>query len=447
MKFAWVRVASLVLAFSSIPAEEADARWPQWRGPHANGIAAATELQTTWSRGNNVKWIAPLPAWAGSTPVVWGKRIFLVSPSAGKPKSESNDPETGDDARPDRRATLGPRSNPGGSELMLLALSREDGAVLWQRELDSGNRLHRKDNEASPSPVTDGRHVWAVTGTGVVSAFDMDGDKVWSRDLQEAFGPFGLKFGYSSSPLLHDDVLIVQVLHGTNTDDPSYIVALDAHTGETRWRHERETDALAESPDAYTTPALLKVDGKSQVIISGADYVTAHDVKTGAELWRAAGLNPEKRKNYRVVGSPVVVDGVIYAPTRQRPLLALRPGGELLWKFEGSAAPDVPTPVSDGKYVYMIDDKGLASCLDAKTGKTVWGPERTTVGTVSASPILAAGKIYIVNENAVTTVLKAGPEFGILATNELDGSYTLSSPVAVGSQLLIRTGTHLYCIE
>ena len=118
-----------------------------------------------------------------------------------------------------------------------------------------------------------------------------------------------------------------------------------------------------------------------------------------------------------------------------------------MWKFEGPAAPDVPTPVSDGKYFYMVDDKGLASCLDAGTGETVWGPERTTEGTVSASPILAAGKLYIVNENAVTTVLKAGPKFEILATNELDGGYTLSSPVAVDSQLLIRTGTHLYCIE
>jgi outer membrane protein assembly factor BamB len=445
MKFAWLLIGSLVLAAPSIPAGEA-ANWPQWRGPQANGVAAATGLPTTWSLGENVAWATPLPAWAGSTPVVWGDHIFLVSPSASEPKPESGEAASGDDARPGR-GMGGPRRDPGGSDLMLLALSREKGSVLWERELGSGNRLHLKDNEASPSPVTDGRHVWAVTGAGVVSAFDMDGKKIWSRDLQEAFGSFGLNFGYSSSPLLHDDMLIVQVLHGMKTDDPSYLVALDARSGETRWRHERETDALAESPDAYTTPALLEVDDKTQVIVSGADYVTAHDPKTGAELWRAAGLNPERPKNYRIVGSPLVVDGVIYAPTRQRPLLALRPGGELLWKFEGPAAPDVPTPVSDGKYFYMVDDKGLVSCLDAATGKTIWGPERTIQGTVSASPILADGMIYVVNENAVTTVLATGPEFKILATNELDGSYTLSSPVAVDSQLLIRTGTHLYCIE
>lgn len=447
MKLAWVFAVSLILALSSIAAEDATDRWPQWRGPQANGIAAAQGLATRWSQSDNVAWATPLPAWAGSTPVVWGDHIFLVSPAKGEPKSATDDAESEEEARSGRGRMRGPRSDPGGSELMLFAISRKDGSILWQRGLDSGNRLHLKDNEASPSPVTDGDHVWAVTGTGVVTAFDVEGKKIWSRDLQESFGRFGLNFGYSSSPLLHDGVLIVQVLHGTKTDAPSYLVALDAGSGETRWRQERETDALAESPDAYTTPALLRVKDKTQVIVTGADYVTAHDPRTGAELWRAAGLNPEKRKNYRVVGSPVVVDGVIYAPTRQRPLLALRPGGELLWKFEGPAAPDVPTPVSDGKYFYMVDDKGLVSCLDAKNGETVWGPERTTEGVVSSSPILADGKIYIVNENAVTTVLAAGPKFEILAKNELDGSYTLSSPVAVDSQLLIRTGTHLYRID
>jgi len=447
VKAAGALVAVFLSSAISISAQDASARWPQWRGPQANGVATATDLPTSWGPGEHVVWAAPLPAWAGSTPVVWGDRIFLISPSASEPKPEPAEATTDDGSFPGRGRMRGPRADPGGDELMLLALSRTDGSVLWMRRLDSGNRLHMKDNEASPSPVTDGRRVWAVTGNGVISAYDMDGNKTWSRDLQESFGPFGLNFGYASSPLLHDGSLILQVLHGMKTDDPSYVVALDARTGETRWRRERPTDAMAESPDAYTTPALLKTEGGAQVIVSGGDYVTAHDPSTGEELWRASGLNPEKRKNYRVVGSPFVADGVIYAPTRQRPLLALLPGGELLWKFEGPAAPDVPTPVSDGKYFYMVDDKGLVSCLDAKTGATVWGPERTVEGTVSASPILADGKIYVVNEKAVTTVLAAGPEFKILATNELDGSYTLSSPVAVASQLLIRTGTHLYCID
>ncbi len=148
------------------------------------------------------------------------------------------------------------------------------------------------------------------------------------------------------------------------------------------------------------------------------------------------------------------MDGIIYAPTRKKPLLALRAGGtgdittsHLVWKWEGSGAPDVPSPLCDGKYFYMVDDRGLVTCLDAKKGTLIWGPEKTADGIVSASPILAGGKIYILNEKGVTTVVTAGPEFKILATNELDGTYTLASHAVSGSQLFIRTATHLYCIK
>ena len=164
-------------------------------------------------------------------------------------------------------------------------------------------------------------------------------------------------------------------------------------------------------------------------------------------------MNPLKRRNYRVVPTPIVVDGIIYAPTRKKPLLALRAGGKgditeshLVWKYEGSGAPDVPSPVSDGKYFYMVDDRGLVTCLDAKTGTLIWGPEATTEGIVSASPVLADGKLYILNEKGVTSIVSVEPEFKLLATNELDGSYTLASPAVSGSQLFIRTSTHLYCI-
>jgi outer membrane protein assembly factor BamB len=178
--------------------------------------------------------------------------------------------------------------------------------MLWKRELDSGNRTWNKQNAASPSPVTDGELVWAVTGTGAVAAFDMDGKEVWKRNLQSDYGEFGLNWGYASSPLLHSGRLIIQVLHGNNTDDPSYLVALDAATGRELWRKERATDAVRESPDAYTTPAFLVHEGKPQIVISGGDYVTGHDPETGNELWRAGGLNPRKAPNYRIVASPVV---------------------------------------------------------------------------------------------------------------------------------------------
>jgi outer membrane protein assembly factor BamB len=475
-------IALTIIGLAAITVATAENNWPQWRGPSQNGVSDAQNLPTTWSGTENIVWKTPLPAWSGSTPVIWGDRVFVISPSKSEAKPqtapevedgegsqrqrrrareglEQNDSqrersrESRQRRRGRRRGRRGGGRDPGGDELLLLCLSKTDGKILWERELDTGNKLHRKDNNTSPSPVTDGTHVWTITGTGMVKAFDMQGVEIWKKSLQDDYGAFGLNFGYASSPLLHDGKLILEVLHGQRTDDPSYVVALDAMTGKELWHHERETDAIAESPDAYTTPTLAESNGKTQIIITGGDYVTGHDSETGQEIWRAAGLNPERRRNYRIVGSPLVVDGMVYAPTRQKPLLALRTGGtsdvtesHLVWKWEDDGAPDVPTPVCDGKYFYMVNDRGLVTCLDAKTGELIWGPERTAQGVVSSSPILADQKLYILNENGVTTVIAAGSEFKILATNELDGSYTLSSPAVAGKHLFIRTGTHLYCI-
>ena len=416
---------AILLAWgASVGAEQ----WPQWRGPAQNGVSAAQNLPATWSESENIVWKKKLPSWSGGTPVVWGERIFYTSPNFGE-KTE------------------------GGEKLLLGCLSSKDGSVLWQRELARGNAYLRKHNNTSPSPVTNGEVVCAISGTGVLHAFDMEGEGLWHRDLQKEYGAFGHMWGYASSPLLHGDKVFVEVLHGMNTDDPSYVVAFDLESGAEKWRVERETDAVGESPDAYTTPVVLKHDGQEQIVISGGDYITAHAPESGKELWRASGLNPNKEQNYRVVGSPIAIDGMVYAPTRRTPLLALRAGGSgdiseshLVWKYEGKGAPDVPSPATDGQYLYLVDDRGRATCLDAKSGKVLWGPERTEQGNVSASPVLADGKIYIVNEEATTTVLVAGPEYEVLATNRLDGGYTLSSPAIAGGRIFLRTKTHLYCI-
>jgi outer membrane protein assembly factor BamB len=451
-----VCLALLLLALWTGPLAHAQGNWPHWRGPDGNRVSSAPNLPTTWSLSQNVVWKAPLPSWSGGTPVIWGNRIFVTSPSATEPGKA---PAAAEEPGRRRRGGFGGGRgggfgrDPGGPKLLLVCLSKKDGKELWTRELDEGNQLFNKQNSSSPSPVTDGKHVWVVTGTGAVNAFDMQGNRVWQRNLQREYGRFGLNWGYASSPLLYDGKLIIQVLHGSATTQPSYVVAFDALTGKPIWRQERRTDAPAEALDAYTTPALLRSGGTTQIIISGGDYVTGHDPKTGKEIWRAGGLNPQKRPNQRVIASPFVADGIIYAPSRKSPVLALRPGGtgdvtatHTLWTWEGTGGPDVPTPVCDGRYFYMVEDSGRVTCLDAKTGKTIWGPERTAQGIVSASPLLAGGKLYVTNESGVTTILAAGPEFKVLATNELDGSYTLSSLAVSGSQLFLRTGTHLYCI-
>ncbi|MDA7980603.1 MAG: PQQ-binding-like beta-propeller repeat protein [Pirellulales bacterium] len=470
----------LVTGFSSLSV--ANDNWPAWRGPHGNGISDAASVPTEWNAEKNVIWKADLPSWSGGTPVIWGDRIFLTSPNKDETADQA-EKTAGDDGgltpmvaqgqgqargrgdqgqrgrqrqgqgqRRGQRRGGGTQSGPGGNTLMLICISKKDGSELWSRELDQGNRLWRKHNNASPSPVTNGVHVWVVTGTGAIACFDMDGNPVWNEHLQEKYGQFGLNWGYASSPLLYDGKLIVEVLHGNNTDDPSYVVAFDAASGDVIWHVERETDARRESPDAYTTPAVVEHEGRTTIVISGGDYVTGHNPQTGEEIWRSAGLNPQRSPNFRVVGSPVVKDGLIYAPTRNRPMLALRPGGNgdvtdshVAFRYEGRAA-DVPTPVCDGKYLYVVDDRGLVTCLDAKDGTEVYGPVRTVSGTVSSSPILVDGKIYFVNENAVTVVFEAGSEFKLVAENPLNGEYTLSSIAVSDSRLYIRTAKSLFCI-
>jgi outer membrane protein assembly factor BamB len=249
---------------------------------------------------------------------------------------------------------------------------------------------------------------------------------------------------------LHEDALFVQVLHGMHTSDPSYVLRIEKNTGKTVWRVERRTPAISESPDSYTTPTLSRVKGKLELIIVGGDWLTGHDLTTGKELWRATGFNPTNNPNFRTIASAVTYEDIVFAPTRERPLQAYRAGGSgdvtashRLWSFDHG--PDVPTPVTDGKYFWSVNDRGIAYCLDAKTGAEIWGGQRIKAGTYSASPVLADGKIYITNEDGVTTVMTAGPKFEVLAENNLD-DYTLSSIAVSEGQLFLRTAKALWCI-
>jgi outer membrane protein assembly factor BamB len=234
------------------------------------------------------------------------------------------------------------------------------------------------------------------------------------------------------------------------TDDPSYILKIDGKSGMTIWRVERPTNAIRESPDAYTTPVLLRHGNQTEIVITGGDVVTGHDPETGKELWRMNGLNPENIPSYRIVASSLVAGGLIIAPTRVKPMLAIKPGGSgditeshRVWSFD--RGPDVPTPVSDGKLLYIVGDSGVVYALDVKTGEPVYGPERLKPGTYSASPVLADGKIYVTSEDGVTSVFAAGPKFELIAENAMN-EYTLSSVAVSGGQIFLRTAGHLYAI-
>jgi outer membrane protein assembly factor BamB len=433
--------AGLLTVAGLLLTETVRANWPQWRGPNSNGSAAgAHDLAEKWTQTENVLWRTKLPSWSAATPIVWADVLFVTSAEEGfvPMVRQASSPRSSNDPMPDK--------------IFLLAISRKDGSVRWQRQIDTGNRVYQKQNSASPSPITDGKFVWIMTGNGKLTCFTIDGKEIWKRDIQAEYGAFGLNHGYASTPLLHGNRLYVQVLHGMKTDAPSYVFAVDKSTGKTLWKVERPTDAISESPDNYGTPQIAAVDGKPQLIISGADYVTGHDLDSGKELWRIGGFNPTNNPYNRTIASSVVIGGNVFTPsTRGRPFIAFRAGGSgnitgknELWKNDLGA--DVPTPATDGKYIYVLRDNGALNCLEAATGKVVYEGQRVELGTYSSSPLLADGKIYCVNEEGTTTVVKSGPAFEILGVNKLD-SRTLASPVAVDNQIFIRTSDHLYCIQ
>ncbi len=407
-----------VLVFLCLSLTAVADNWPQWRGPSLDGSSTEKNLPVTWSKTENITWQIPMPTRSGSTPIIWGERIFL--------------------------------NVADGDNLELWSLNRENGSILWKKPVGGGNYKINKQNMSSPSPVTDGTTVWVLAGTGILKAFDFQGKELWSRDIQKDYGKFGLNWGYGSSALLHSGSLYIPVLHGMKTDDPSYVLRIDGKTGKTLARQERPTKAQVESPDSYITPTLAKAGNRTELILSGGDIVTGHDVNTLAELWRADVLNPTNYAMNRIIASPLYKDGIVYASSRVKPFVALKPGGKgdvsqsaKLWEYQNG--PDVPTPVSDGQLVYIANDRGILFCIDAKTGQEVWGSQRIAPAIYSSSPVLADGKVYITNEEGTTTVIRAGRQFEKLAENRLE-EYTLSSPAISEGQIFLRTEKALYCI-
>src|SRR5262245_42934871 len=375
--------------------------WPQWRGPELRGTSDETGLPLRWSKEEGVAWKVALPSGSGSTPIVVGDNVYL------------NVAE--------------------GETVSLWCLDRKTGQVAWKRALGSAEgHAHKKHNMSTPSPVAGEGRVFAMTGSGAIKGFEANGRELWARDLQREYGAFGLNWGYGSSPLLFAGALYVPVLQGMKTDDPSYLVAIDAATGKNRFRVLRPTAAQQESPDAYTTPTLARRGTVAEIVVTGGDVVTGQDPGAGKEKWRAEGLNPGHDPNFRIVASPLAVGDLVVAPTRVKPMLVLRAFGSgdvtksaLLWSFE--RGPDVPTPATDGTLLYVVTDNGVLSCLDLATGKVLYGPQRLALGTYSSSPLLADGKLYVTNEEGLTSVVKAGPAFELLAENPLD-DFTVSSP-------------------
>lgn len=396
--------------------------WPQWRGPSNDGISHETDLPVEWSNTKNVAWKLNMPGPAGSTPVVWEDKIFLTS------------------------------AGPGG-DLLLLCIGT-DGKNRWERKVTGGDRAVRGDegNSAAASPLTDGEHVWTFFANGVLACYDFEGQEIWRDDLQKLYGKFQIQFGLTSTPVLDGNRLYLQLLHS----GAALVVALDKSTGEEIWKQNRPSDARAECEHSYASPMLYRDNEREFLLTHGCDYIVAHSLSDGHELWRCGGLNPKGRYNetLRFVASPVAVPGLIVVPSAKNgPVLALSPdaSGDIsdsaqsrLWT-KSDNTPDVPSPLVVDGLVYLCHENGVLTCLDAASGKQYY-QERAFSDRYRASPVYGDGKIYLSARGGVVTVVEAGRDFEILSSNDM-GEPMSASPAISGGRIYFRTFEALYAIE
>ncbi len=393
--------------------------WHQWRGPNNDGISHETDVPIQWSQTENIKWRLPLPGEAASTPVVWEDKIFLTSAE--------------------------------GNALVLMCISTE-GEELWKQTVGRGNRSVRggEGNSAAPSPVTDGEHVWAFLGTGDLACYDFDGNQVWHTNLAERYGSFNLYFVMSTTPLVDKDRLYIHLIHS----NAWVVLALDKMTGKEIWKHKRKSDATDECEQAYTSPILYRDAEREYLVVHGADYVTAHSLEDGSEIWRCGGLNPVMGYNpsLRFVASPVATEGLIVVPSAKNgPVLGIDPAakGDItdskwqLWKLR-QGTPDVPSPLIHEGLIYLCGERGNLTCLDAATGKQLYR-ERTHRHRHRASPVYADGHIYLTSRDGIVNVVKAGRKFEIVARNSIEEAVA-ASPVVSNGVLYLRSYQALYAI-
>lgn len=399
--------------------------WPQWRGPTLDGISTETNVPTEWGDNQNVAWKLPLPGPSGATPAVWGDRIFLTSTD--------------------------------GDDVVLLCVSTA-GKELWKRRFAGDDRrwfgpTRDEGNEASASPSTDGKHVYAYAGTGDLACFDVDGNEAWHFNVQDRYGKFRMQWGVHTTPLLHGDRLYLQILHS----GAHLVVALDKATGKEVWKVDRTTDAVAECEQAYTSP-VLGHNGKDEYLVThGCDYAIALRLEDGKEIWRVGDLNPKDHyvRSLRFVASPVAGPDLIVVPTAKNgAVVGVKPDAQGLVRA-GSAyeqwrrprnTPDVPSPLVKDGLVYLCRENGAGGliCLDAKTGQEQY-TQRLPGGRYRASPVYADGKVYLTCRDGTVTVVKAGPKFEKLAENRLPDVFA-ASPVVSNGRIYLRGFQALYAI-
>jgi outer membrane protein assembly factor BamB len=408
--------------------------WSHWRGPFLNGSSDEKNLPASWSKTENIAWVASLPGHSSATPIIANGKVFVSS------------------------------TDRDSDALLALCLDARNGKELWRKKLGASSRKVPRNNAATPSPVTDGKHVYFMYGSGHLAGLDREGNVLWSRNIEAEYGNISIKYGYSSSPLLYDGKLyiLIQRRHTTyrspdSTTLDAFILAVDPKTGRNIWKQPRKTDALDESLDSYSSPLLYQHSGRVEILVIGADYLTANDPATGTELWRY-GYVEQKSTRGRNITSLVTSDGLIFGvPSRgKNGLFALKSGGEgtvnddhIAWRFDGPS-PDVCTPLYYKGNIYVLDGKsgGVLTCLDAGTGRQKWqGKLGGRTPPWRASVTAADDKLYCISEGAEAVVLAAGDEgFKVLSRIDMEDKPVQASIAIADGRLFVRTANKLFCI-
>lgn len=424
------RTLSFAIAFALCISTATAENWGSWRGPSSNGVSTETNVPVSWSKDTNVAWRFPLPGPAGATPAVWGDHIFVTTVD--------------------------------GDKLLLICVGT-NGKELWRQQIGTGNKDVRGDegNSASPSPITDGRHVWSCMATGDLACFTVEGEAVWQIDLQERYGAFDIAFGMSATPVYHDGRLFLQLIHGDRKAETneSLVAAIDATTGKHLWKSDRVTGAYNENEHSYASPMLYNFGDLTYLITHGADATIAYDLENGKERWRLMGLNPQDdpRRRYhptlRFVASTGADDGIIVVPTAKNgPIFAIRADGNgdltdsdaILWSREKNT-PDVPSPLIHEDLVYLCRENGMLLVVDRESGEEIY-MERTHNNRHRASPVYADGHLYLTARDGKVTVVKAGRDFEIVGQNDT-GEAMSASPVIANGTIYLRTFDALWAIR
>jgi outer membrane protein assembly factor BamB len=424
----------------------ASGSWPSFRGPNASGVAEGQQLPDNWNgkTGENILWRTPIPGLAHSSPIVWGNKIFVTSAVSSDPKATFRPGLYGDgDASKDRSR----------HRWVLYAIDKKSGKILWERVAHEGepiDKRHIKSTYANSTPATNGKIVVSWFGSQGVYAYDVGGRLLWKVDLGRvdmgAYDVPTFEWGPASSPIIWNDLVIIQC--DTQTD--SFLLALDAKTGKTVWKTERDEIPSWGTPTVVTTPS------GPELVLNASNFIRGYDPRTGKELWRLG------RSSKITAPTPIFAEGVIVVASGrgpERPIFVVKPGARgdltlpenetksetIVWSRTGRGS-YMPTPLIYKGILYVLANNGLFDAYNLRTGEEIYRQRLPQIGSgYSASPVAADGKIYLTSEDGEIVVIAAGDKFAHVATNSM-GELLMATPAFSNGVMYVRSATSLFAI-